>query len=61
LGWVYQHYIISRYTGMMLTVDSEQSTVTSELEFTIRMLTDLILLVRGKIHGRTAPTDSSNS
>jgi hypothetical protein len=43
-------YIISGYTGMMLTVDCslltvhcEQSTVNSELEFTIPMLTDLIL------------------
>jgi RNA polymerase subunit RPABC4/transcription elongation factor Spt4 len=34
--------IISGYTGMMLTVDSEQSTVNSELEFTIPMLRDLI-------------------
>jgi len=28
--------------GWLLTVDSEQSTVNSELEFTIPMLTDLI-------------------
>jgi hypothetical protein len=43
------YYIISGYTGMMLTVDgwlltanSEQPTVNSELEFTIPQLTDLI-------------------
>ena len=39
-------YIISGYTGMMLTVDCSlftASTVNSELEFTIPMLTDLIL------------------
>ena len=46
-------YIISGYTGMMLTVDcsrltvhgvnSQPWTVNSELEFTIPMLTDLIL------------------
>jgi hypothetical protein len=40
-------HIISGYTGMMLTVDavnSQPSTVNSELEFTIPMLTDLISL-----------------
>ena len=43
------YHIISGYTAMMWTVDGwlltgnrEQSTVNSELEFTIPMLTDLI-------------------
>ncbi|MEG4197676.1 hypothetical protein QUA45_05220 [Microcoleus sp. Pol12A5] len=38
-----RNYIISGYTGMMLTVDCQPSTVNRQLEFTIPMLTDLIL------------------